>query len=109
MEVQGWRNLLRNSAFVQAIGNVNVFVASHHGRENGCCEELFSRTRLNPAIVVISDSGIEYATQETVAWYRARAQGITLNGEKRHVLTTRRDGRVLLEALPDRTTVSVGV
>ena len=109
MEVQGWRNLLRNPAFIQAIGNVNVFVASHHGRENGCCEELFSRTGLNPAIVVISDSGIEYATQETVAWYRARTQGITLNGEKRRVLTTRRDGRVLLEASPDGTTVSVGV
>jgi beta-lactamase superfamily II metal-dependent hydrolase len=40
MEIAGWRNLLRNPAFVRAIGEVNVFVASHHGRENGCCEEL---------------------------------------------------------------------
>ena len=109
MEMAGWKNLLRNPAFVQAISKVNVFVASHHGRENGCCEELFSRTGLAPAIVVISDSGIEHATQETVNWYRARARGIALNGEKRRVLTTRRDGRVLLEASSDRTTVSVGV
>lgn len=107
MEVAGWKNLLRDSAFVQAIGEVNVFVASHHGRENGCCEELFSRTNLQPAIVVISDSGIEHATQETVGWYRNRVTGITLNGEKRHVLTTRRDGRILIEATQFSTNVSV--
>jgi beta-lactamase superfamily II metal-dependent hydrolase len=109
MEVQGWENLLRNPAFVRAMGEVNVFVASHHGRKNGCSGQLFSQTGLNPAIVVILDSGIEYATQETVSWYRNRTKGIMLNGEKRHVLTTRRDGRVLLEALPNATTVSVGV
>ena len=107
LEVAGWKNLLRNSAFVQAIGEVNVFVASHHGRENGCCEELFSWTGLKPAVVVISDSGIEHATQDTVGWYRNRATGIDLNGERRHVLTTRQDGRVLIEATPFGTVVSV--
>ena len=101
--------MLRNPAFVEAMGAVNVLVASHHGRENGCSGQLFSRTGLNPAIVVISDSGIEHATQETVSWYAARTQGIVLNGQTRRVLTTRSDGRVLLEALPDRTTVSIGV
>ena len=94
MEIAGWRNLLRDPAFVRAIGDVNIFVASHHGRANGCCEELFTYTALNPAIVVISDAGIEFATQETVAWYRRRAGGITLNGDNRHVLTTRHDGRI---------------
>jgi beta-lactamase superfamily II metal-dependent hydrolase len=105
MEVAGWRNLLRNPTFVQAIGEVNVFVASHHGRENGCCEELFSHTRLNPIMVAISDSGIQYATQDTVAWYRQRVQGFVLNGEKRHVLTTRRDGRILIDATSTGTMV----
>jgi beta-lactamase superfamily II metal-dependent hydrolase len=107
MEVAGWKSLLKNPAFVQAVGEVNVFVASHHGRENGCCEELFSRANLKPAIVVISDSGIEQATQETVSWYRNRVTGINLNGERRHVLTTRRDGRILIGATPPATTVSV--
>jgi beta-lactamase superfamily II metal-dependent hydrolase len=109
IEISGWKNLLRNPAFVQAIGEVNVLVASHHGRESGCSAQLFSRTGLNPAIVVISDSGIEHATQQTVTWYATRARGIVLNGQTRRVLTTRSDGRVLLEALPDRTTVSIGV
>ena len=54
---------------------------------------LFSRANLKPAIVVISDSGIEHATQETVGWYRNRVTGINLNGERRHVLTTRQTGR----------------
>jgi beta-lactamase superfamily II metal-dependent hydrolase len=43
MEVAGWKSLLKNPSFVDAIGGVNVFVASHHGRENGCCEELFPK------------------------------------------------------------------
>ena len=90
----GWKSLLRNPAFVDAIGHVNFFVASHHGRENGCCAELFSQTRLRPAVVAISNFGIEFATQNTVAWYRVRTRGIMLNGEQRHVLTTRRDGRI---------------
>ena len=109
MEISGWETLLRNPAFVKAMGEVNVFVASHHGRENGCSGQLFSQTGLNPVIVVISDSGIEHATQETVSWYATRTRGIMLNGQTRRVLTTRSDGRVLLEALQDRTTVSIGV
>ena len=84
-----------------------MFVASHHGRANGCCAELFSETKLKPVVVVISDSGIEFATQETVAWYRSRVTGMTLNGDKRHVLTTRRDGRILIEATYTATTVNV--
>ena len=108
MEVAGWKNLLRNPAVVRAIGEVNLFVASHHGRENGCSEELFTRTGLNPALVVISDSGIEFSTQETVAWYCAHTQAIMLYGEKRRVLTTRRAGRILIEATAYRTTVAVG-
>ena len=82
------------------------FCSVPYGRFNGCCEELFTQTGLRPAIVVISDSGIEYATQSTVAWYRARTTGINLNGERRHVLTTRRDGRILIEATPQGVTVS---
>ncbi len=109
MEVPGWQNLLGNMAFREAIGGVNILNASHHGRENGCCDELFSQTALFPVITIISDSGVQYATQETVAWYRARARGFQLNGENRHVLTTRRDGRILVEATPARTTVSVAV
>lgn len=108
MEVAGWRALLRYPTFVTAMQAVNVLVASHHGRENGCCDELFS-SGWRPQITIISDSGVEYATQETVAWYRARTTGITYNSEPRHVFTTRRDGRILLEATPQGATILGGV
>lgn len=94
VEKAGWLRLLQDPAFRAAISGVHVFVASHHGRANGCSESLFTATGLVPQVVIISDSGIQYATQETVAWYRARTSGIWLNGERRHVLTTRRDGMI---------------
>ena len=40
MEKEGWRRLLQNPEFVQELHGVNLFVASHHGRENGYCEEV---------------------------------------------------------------------
>src|SRR6266853_5332058 len=69
----------RSSDTSAAPATSDILVASHHGRENGCCEELFSRG-WKPIVVIISDAGIEHATQETVAWYRARARGMNYNG-----------------------------
>ena len=109
MEVAGWKGLLKDKTFVQAISEVNVFVASHHGRENGCCEELFSQTGLKPQVVLISDSGVEHATQQTVSWYGARAGGMNYKGQTRRVFTTRSDGRILIEASPSGTTLDIGV
>jgi|GEM_PF-715376 hypothetical protein len=40
METEGWRRLLQNPEFVHELNGVNLFVASHHGRENGYCEEV---------------------------------------------------------------------
>ncbi|MCF6371261.1 ComEC/Rec2 family competence protein [Rhizobium halophilum] len=108
MEVQGWRKLWERQDFRIAMSNVHVLVASHHGRENGCCPELYDYG-WKPQVTIISDSGIQYATQETVAWYRARTQGVTLNGKVRRVLTTRRDGRMLITAAPHEAYVEVGL
>lgn len=108
MEVQGWNRLLERPDFRMAMASVNVLVASHHGRRNGCCEALYVNG-WRPQITIISDSGIEYATQETVAWYRARTLGVALNGSLRRVLTTRRDGRILLRTSSSGSTVQVGI
>lgn len=40
MEKAGWKALLANPWFVQQLKGVTLFVASHHGRENGYCEEV---------------------------------------------------------------------
>jgi beta-lactamase superfamily II metal-dependent hydrolase len=105
MEKEGWRELLRNPAFVAEVRGVNVFVASHHGRENGYCEEVLN---LCPGveIVVISDKKMGFQSQETVDRYRAYARGINYNGEMRRVLTTRRDGRMFF-SVPATGTANV--
>jgi beta-lactamase superfamily II metal-dependent hydrolase len=58
LEVGGWRRLLTIPAFRQDVQGVSVFVASHHGRESGCCTELFEWLR--PQLVIISDSERQY-------------------------------------------------
>ncbi len=90
LERAGWLELLKETSFQQALRDTSVFVASHHGRENGCCDEVFDYCK--PYYVIISDKGYMHETQETVDYYRARAKGGPFRDGKRHVLTTRRDG-----------------
>ena len=110
MEVPGWRRLLQRPDFVAEMRRgVSVFVASHHGRRNGYCRDLFDLTGLSPEAFVISDCGIQRATQNTIADYRRHAHGFWLNGQERRVLTTRRDGRITFMIAPGRRTqVEVG-
>jgi beta-lactamase superfamily II metal-dependent hydrolase len=99
MEKAGWRRLLANPAFVQELQDVNLFVASHHGRENGYCQEVMSLCpRINA--VIISDKKKGYQSQNVDA-YRRHAIGVTMqNGETRRVLTTRRDASMMFELPP---------
>lgn len=97
MEKAGWQKLLQRQDFRDAMSEVNVLVASHHGRESGCCDELFSQTGLKPQIVVISDESIQYKTQETVNWYASKATGLAFNGKNRSVFSTRSDGKLNFE------------
>jgi beta-lactamase superfamily II metal-dependent hydrolase len=96
LEKAGWRRLLQNPAFGQELFKVHVLVASHHGRESGCCEELFE-LGWAPQIVIISDDYKRYQTQETTYWYYLRSMGITFAGNQRHVFTTRSDGNIYIE------------
>ncbi len=91
MEKEGWRQLLWNPAFVAELQDVNAFVAAHHGRENGYCEEVLDLCP-NINVVIISDKKMGHQSQETVDAYRSHAQGFNYNGDFRRVLTTRRDG-----------------
>ncbi len=95
LERAGWDALLRNTRFRQVLGDVNIFVASHHGRENGYNERVFEYC--SPDIVIISDKGIVHETQNNR--YINHASGIPWNGgtERRYVLTTRNDGHIRIE------------
>jgi hypothetical protein len=99
LEKGGWRALLQRLDFRQALTTVNVLVASHHGRENGFCPEVFDYCK--PQAIVISDKSIEHDTQLTHPDYRAVVPDLGVmvrtTGKRRHVLTTRSDGWIQLD------------
>ena len=111
LECAGWRRLLQNPAFRARLPEVQIFVASHHGRENGQCSELFDHMR--PEIVVVSDGPKQYQSQETQCWYAQRVTGIPdytrptgpRGQPRRRVMTTRRDGTLRIEVAAGRYVV----
>lgn len=96
LEVTGWRALLSDATFRAELATTNILVASHHGRQNGYCDDVFNY--FTPDAVVISDKPIVHDTQRTVPDYRrvVRDQGVVVRTtmKRRHVLTTRRDGSI---------------
>lgn len=107
LERAGWRQLLKNPLFRAKLTSVNVYVASHHGRENGCCSEVFDICR--PDLVIFSDGRKQYGTQEMRDWYASRTTGIPDHTKPvglfgicpvRKVMTTRRDGTITIDVTP---------
>lgn len=97
MERRGFTHLLDTCPpFQRTVAEVDVLVASHHGRESGICPAMFDLYGCRPQIVVISDDYKQYDTQETTNYYRGKAKGIPWfrNGGPRYVLTTRSDGEI---------------
>jgi beta-lactamase superfamily II metal-dependent hydrolase len=99
LEGPGFAQLLKREAFKQALRETNVYVAPHHGRESGCCEEKVQFLK-NVFYVAISDKGYQYETQETLPFYRRIARGAAFRGQNRQILTTRSDGAISFEFTP---------
>ncbi|MBU3934681.1 hypothetical protein KKC00_01820 [Patescibacteria group bacterium] len=94
LEKAGWLKLLEQENFRNSLKKVNIFIASHHGREGGYCEDVFKYC--SPDIIIISDKEVTHETQKTN--YTKHANGVTWDGgpEKRYVLTTRSDGMITI-------------
>lgn len=94
IEKKGWEELLKQEQFKDNLRRTTFFVASHHGRENGYCEEVFEYCK--PSIIIISDKEVVHETQKNC--YAKHASGIPWNGgpERRYVLTTRSDGMITI-------------
>jgi len=90
IEKKAWEALLKKQDFINELAGVNVFIASHHGRENGYCSRVFEYCA--PNVIIFSDSNIKHATQEMANTYSQHANGIQFNGDTRYVLSTRNDG-----------------
>lgn len=94
MTKRAWLKLLEKDGFREQLKKVTVFVASHHGRQDGCCDDLYTVGGLQPTLTIVSDGGKQYASQETVDWYRNRTVGLNFDSKLRKVLTTRSDGNI---------------
>lgn len=99
LEKAGWKAILQRADFRDAVRDLNLLVASHHGRESGFYPGLFDCCQ--PSAVIISDKPIQHETQQMVPDYRQVADGgvyVETTGKRRHVLTTRRDGWIQITA-----------
>jgi beta-lactamase superfamily II metal-dependent hydrolase len=98
MERDGFENLINTCpAFRECLPNIDVLIASHHGRENGTYAPMFDVWGCHPKLVVISDDYKKHATQETNGFYNARTSGIRHfrgDADVRYVLTTRNEGEL---------------
>lgn len=96
-----WLEFLQNEKFRQKLSETNAFVASHHGREDGYCPEVFEYC--SPKVILISDESIRYDTQKDIG-YSEHASGMTFgDGVTRKVLTTRNNGMITLWHDPKNT------
>lgn len=115
LERDGWLEFLNNEQFRQCLSRTSIFVASHHGRDNGYEPAVFDLC--SPYIVLMSDKATMYDTQETAAVYGSHANGLAVDNRIRKVLTTRNDGKLtidvyenggfLVETATTRSTVGV--
>lgn len=95
LEVAGWKQLLKNPDFQNVLQHGTVLVASHQGRENGCCDEVFYYA--SPKAIIISDTGKQHASQEISGWYGNRVLGYQeADGTTRELLTTCYDGTITI-------------
>jgi beta-lactamase superfamily II metal-dependent hydrolase len=87
----GWVALLKNRSFIEHLARVNLFIASHHGRESGYYPEAFDYFR--PDLIIISDEAIKYDTQDVD--YSKHAKGVPWEDRTtKYVLTTRKNGMI---------------
>ena len=90
VEKEGWDGLMAKPGFIEQLRRVHVFVAPHHGQENGYSADVMNIA--SPNVVVFSDSPVVHATQEMVNAYAQHCGGIMFNNKERKVLSTRNDG-----------------
>jgi len=99
LERAGWLSLLEDPHVRGLLKRVDVFVASHHGRESGYCREVFDYC--SPKQIVMSDGPVKHDTQLMANTYAQHASGMmfrTPSGQEvRRVVTTRRDGNIFWE------------
>jgi beta-lactamase superfamily II metal-dependent hydrolase len=108
LSAKGWQELLyrnvRSADFIKHLQGTTAVVASHHGREDGYCEEIFAFAK--PMLIIFSDKNIEHDTQNTLELYKKHVTRPAKFTDKigqvadRYVLTTRNDGVITFTVDP---------
>ena len=96
IEQAGWAEFLKSKDFIGCLARTTVFVASHHGRQNGYYAPVFDYCA--PYIVIKSDKSVQHDTQVKGVPYEQHANGLDISGQGiRKVLTTRNDGKITID------------
>jgi len=105
MTAEGVKKILKSSKaddFKLFVKGTTILKVPHHGRENGCSEEMFNAFKQKPLLCVVSDKILDETNEGTsnIAWYEDRTsdQKIMIDGklQSRLVLTTRKDKDIFI-------------
>jgi beta-lactamase superfamily II metal-dependent hydrolase len=100
-----WDKHLQNQEVQSFLRLTDVFIASHHGREDGFNEKVFSYCK--PEVIILSDSFVQHGTQQGMSQLYASkitGNGIVFNANRnqlRKTLTTRSDGHIWIRIESD--------
>ena len=107
MPATGVKRILESPAaeeFKTFVKGTTILKVPHHGREDGCSQEMFDVFGGQPVLCIVSDQVLNEQNEGTsrVDWYTERTQGVQFNyGNNdlrvRKVLTTRDDGDIYLK------------
>ncbi|MEG4347638.1 hypothetical protein QUB70_30810 [Microcoleus sp. A003_D6] len=86
LKTQGWHGLLRNPKFRDRLRQVNLFVASNHGQEDGYCPEVFNYC--SPDLIIIPNHVHQPLGADRIRQYERHARGLWTTFGKQRVLTT---------------------
>jgi len=97
-EPAAWNELKETADFLDATKNVDVLLASHHGRESGFDNDTINH--FNPRITIVSDG--RYCDSSATDRYSAKSRGWTVykgdgSSNERKCLTTRSDGVIMVK------------
>jgi len=97
-EKKSWNLLKENEDFMESTKNIDVLLASHHGRESGFDYDIVKH--FNPIITIVSDG--KYCDTSASSRYSELSRGWDVfdkSGEhkKRSCLTTRSDGNIYVK------------
>ncbi len=100
LKTAGWLSLLKSPQFCDRLRQVNIFVASNHGKEDGYCPSVFDYCK--PEIIIVSNEMEHPISSRMMHQYASHAQGSPLGVSYKKLLTTYDEGTITITKYLDR-------